>query len=480
MHPTSSSPTSPGADHALAIFRRAVDVVPAYTQFLSEQGFDPDEIHGVDDFTKIPTTSKSNYIAAYELKDLMLGGDVTGARIWSSSSGSSGRPTHWPRSAASLAHSVALHGRIMRQFDADKRSTLLVVCFAMGNWIGGTYTLRAAEELNQRGFPLSVIAPGVDIETVRENIATLGKHHDQVVIAGYPPFVRDVLDGADPVVLNQDLKLLLAGESIGESWRDGVLDLIGKSGRPQDICLVYGTADAGMMGHETPTSISLRRLALEHHDVDEALFGGAAASSTLVEYDPSYRYTEIDEEGHLLFTVDNTIPLIRYRINDIGRILSQHDTSRYLTELGHDLDLRTSSARAGFIVLKRRADVAMSFYAVNLYPEPIRAALSHPQLVDTITGKSVLARRPGADLRDTLELRVELRRDKTLDTRGNTACAELIRRTVVEALAASSSEYRELVQILGDRAKPKVHFCLFGSTDFQYEIKQTQVEKVGA
>ena len=480
MYSTSPSATAPGSERALATFRHAVENVPAYTKFLSAQDFDPESVRSVEDFADVPATTKGNYVAAYGLDELMHRGDVTGARIWSSSSGSSGQPTHWARSDVSLTHSVQLHARIMRQFGADKRSTLLVVCFAMGNWIGGTYTLRAAEELNQRGFPLSVVAPGVDVETVRENVATLGKHYEQVVIAGYPPFVRDVLDGADAAVVRQDLKLLLAGESIGESWRDGILDLIGKSGRTEDVCLVYGTADAGMMGHETPTSISLRRLALEHRDVDEALFGGAAASSTLVEYDPAFRYTEIDADGRLLFTVDNSIPLVRYRINDVGRILSPHTLGVKLAELGHRMDLRTSSGEAGFIVLQRRADVAVSFYAVNIYPEPVRVALSHPQLVDTITGKFVLARRSGIDLRDVLELRVELRHDTAAQERATTEKAQLICRKVVEALSSSSSEYRELLQILRERALPRVSFHLFGSTDFQYEIKQTQVEKVSA
>ena len=53
----------------------------------------------------------------------------------------------------------------------------------------------------------------------------------------------------------------MAGENISEPWRDYILKRIGKEGRAEETCLIYGTADAGIMGHETPTTIAVRRLA---------------------------------------------------------------------------------------------------------------------------------------------------------------------------------------------------------------------------
>lgn len=470
LTPSTHSAAS-GVKTALSTFQSAVRDVDAYPVFLSDQGFDPNTVRTAEDFARIPPMTKANYIAAYNLSQLMVGSSATAACIWSSSSGSSGSSSYWPRAELSVEQSVLLHDRILRQLGADSTKTLVVVCFAMGNWIGGTYTLRAIELLRDKGFPVSAVAPGVHVDAVRESISKLGALYEQVIVAGYPPFVRDVLDGAGPAVLSLDLKFLLAGESIAEEWRDGILSLVGKCQRPEDICLVYGTADAGMMGHETPTTIAVRRLALADSRLDHALFGGAAASSTLVEYDSSMRYVETDEDGFLLFTVDNTIPLVRYRINDIGRVLTASEIESELDGLGIDLEITTTTAASGFIVLERRADVATSFYAVNIYPEPVRTALADRAFADITTGKFFFTEHLGDDLRACLSLHVELRAGIESAMRADAACADSIRRRVVEALRSASTEFCELHTMLGRSAEPFIEFHPFGSAGFEVAIK---------
>ena len=89
----------------------------------------------------------------------------------------------------------------------------------MGNWIGGTYPYAALTALANRGHRLSVIAPGIDVDTILDNIARLGRHYERIVLAGYPPFVKDVLDRADSAdneVLRFYLRVLLAGETISQ------------------------------------------------------------------------------------------------------------------------------------------------------------------------------------------------------------------------------------------------------------------------
>ncbi|WP_125458705.1 phenylacetate--CoA ligase family protein [Rhodococcus sp. 1168] len=478
MSLTQSTRSAAGVNGALDTFWKAVRSTDAYPDLLTNLGFDPDSVRTSADFLHIPPMTKKNYLAMYSLPQLIPGGDVASACLWSSSSGSSGTPTNWPRAELSLQQSVDLHERILRQHEADRRSTLVVVCFAMGNWIGGIYTMRAVEELRKQGFPVSVVTPGVHVDTVRENIGSLGCHYEQVLIAGYPPFVRDVLDGAGQHVLSQDLKFLLAGESISEAWRDGILALVGKSDRPEDICLVYGTADAGMIGHETPTTIAVRRLAVGDAELDASIFGGTAASATLVEYDASMRFVETDDEGFLLFTVDNTIPLIRYRMNDIGEVLSADEMRRRLFDAGHTVDVAASTAHSGFIVLKRRADIAVSFYAVNIYPEPVRTALSDPRLSNTVTGKFVMTTTAQKDLRGALSLHVELRPGVGSAERADAACADLIKTAVVDALVAASSEFEELHGLLGTLVEPEITFGTFASDGFEVDVKLRHIQKV--
>lgn len=458
---------TPGSAHALRIFHRAVGDVRAYSEFLAEHGLDPATIRTAEHFAMVPPMTKANYLRKYPRPSLMWHGDVNEAIVWSASSGSSGRPTYWPQNEASFEDNVELYDRIFRlHFDSREKSTVVVVGFAMGNWIGGTLTLRVTEELRRRGHRLSIVTPGLN-DTILSNVAELGPHFDQIVLAGYPPFIQNVIDRAGPEVLEQDVKILLAGERIAEQWRNHILNRIGRPDEPERICLIYGTADAGVMGHETPTTTTIRRLADSDPALASDLFGTNAVLPTFVEYDPILRYTEVDEDGFLLFTVDTGVPLIRYRINDHGAVLTCDQVAAVLKRHGYCLPIATTTPDAAFLVLRRRSDVATSFYAVKIFPENIAAALEEPEISAAVTGKFVLSTRTDEAFAQSLDLRVELR-EKVLATPG---FIELLTGRVVAALDRTNSEFRQLRTVRGDAAVPRVTPEPFGSARFHFEIK---------
>ncbi|MFI7528674.1 phenylacetate--CoA ligase family protein [Nocardia salmonicida] len=462
-----STLTQPGFAQALRVFRQAAHTVPAYAKFLCDRGIDADAVRTPADFAEVPPVTKDNYIRAYPPHELISGGAITGAGTWSSSSGSSGTPTFWARDELSHEHGVDLHARILRGFRAETAPTLVVVGFSMGDWIGGTYTFRSVADLHRRDLRVSVATPGMDIDLIRADIAALGPYYRQIVLAGYPPFVRDVLDRAPAAVLDQDIKVLMAGEAISEPWRDNLLSLLGKPDRPQDSCLIYGAADAGMFGHETASSIMIRRLAQHDSAFRDALFGADPVLPTFVEYDPAYRYVETDDRGHLLCTVANAMPLVRYRINDIGSVHTAAEVGEALLAAGHDPQVRTTTPTAGFIALRGRPDVAVSFYSVKFAPETVRAALTDPRLGGGLTGKFVLDKDLDATGGDRLRLLVELRADRTLDE----AFGEAVGAVFVNTVAEASREYRDLRTRIGARAEPLVELRPFGSPEFRYAIK---------
>ena len=76
---------------------------------------------------------------------------------------------------------------------------------------------------------------------------------------GYPPFLKEVVDSG--IAQGVDwrryrVKLILAGEVFSEEWRG----LVGERLGADDICYqsssLYGTADGGVLGNETPVSIA--------------------------------------------------------------------------------------------------------------------------------------------------------------------------------------------------------------------------------
>ena len=464
----STAESTTGFGRALHTFQRAAQFVPAYRDFLAIHDVDPRSIRTPADFDRVPAVTKENYLKRYPLDMLTWNGEIVRATMWSTSSGSSGRPTYWPRDLVSAEESIDLHGRIFRQsFHSHYRSTLVVIAFAMGNWIGAGYTQAAVTALATRGHRVSVITPGIDVATILDNIERLAPLYDQVVLVGYPPFVKDVLDQAPREVLAADIKVLLAGESITEEWRDYVLGRIRKRGNPEHSCLIYGTADMGMVGHETPTTIAIRRAARKNSEIHEQIFGDAQAPPTFVEYDPNYRYTEIDENGYLLFSADTVVPLIRYRINDQGTVYSAAEMSELLRHTGYERPMYTSNDAVGFLSLHRRTDISTTFYALDIYPENIRGALEHAALSGKVSGKFVLSSRSDDRFEQTLDLQVELQNGQC----PSTELAEQIRKLVIESLDTTNTEYHKLHQTIGDRAEPEVTLHEFRSKRFQHSIK---------
>ncbi len=466
----STTANAPGFGPAIELFRRATRDVPAYMDFLAKRGVVTAEIHTSEDFAAVPVMTKAGYLQHYPLDQRIWHGDVTEAGTWSTSSGSSGRPTYWPRDQVSLQQSIEFYDRILcANFQSDQRSTLVVVGFAMGTWIGGIYTYTGVLPLRRKGYPVSVITPGISTQAIVEAIVTLGPYYDQVVLVGYPPFVKDVLDQALDDVLRQDVKILLAGEAVTEAWRDYVLERLGKQGHPEQTCLIYGTADAGIMGHETPATIAIRRRANEDTQLGAALFGveGTAVQPTFVEYDPRYRYAETDKDGYLLFTIDGTIPLIRYRINDQGRVYSGTKLVDVLEHQGHTRIAKGVNRAAGYIALYGRSDIATTFHSLNIYPENLQSAFQENDVESVLTGKFIVDTTTDDQHEQTLRLQVEVRR-------GSAPTVDLpsrIHKLAVTSLMDTNSEYRALHDTLGMKAEPVITFHEYGTGGFAPDIK---------
>src|SRR6185369_9121594 len=108
----------------------------------------------------------------------------------------------------------------------------------------------------------TVVTPGNDVAEILRVVVELAPYYEQVVLAGYPPFVKNVVDaglakGVDWPAYH--VKLVLAGEVFSEEWRDLMGRRAGMTEPLFDSASLYGTADAGVLGTETPLSVSIRR-----------------------------------------------------------------------------------------------------------------------------------------------------------------------------------------------------------------------------
>jgi phenylacetate-CoA ligase len=411
----------------IKLFQDVAANVPAYKAFLTQQQINADNIQTFDDFQKLPPLTKDNYLKCYPLADFCREGKIESCDTIAASSGSTGKPTFWLRFFTDeLAIATRFEQIFYDSFFADNKRTLAVVCFALGTWVGGMFTTNCCRYLSSKGYPVTVISPGSNKAEILRVIEELSPNFEQTVLLGYPPFLKDVIDTgiARSIKWQQyNIKLVMAGEVFSEEWRNLVGERIGSQNPCYDFASLYGTADAGVLGNETPLSICIRQFLAKNPNAARTLFGESRLP-TLVQYDPMNRFFEVipsadsnlDQKGisrgTLLFSGDNGIPLIRYNILDNGGIITYDGMLEFLSEWGFNPTEVLSNTRGirnlPFVFVFGRSNFTISYFGANIYPENIKVGLEQPVIRDWVTGKFVMQIQEDADQNRFLSVVVEL------------------------------------------------------------------------
>jgi phenylacetate-CoA ligase len=290
------------------------------------------------------------------------------------------------------------------------------------------------------------------------------------VLLGYPPFVKDVIDSGIAAGVRWDdyhLKLVLAGEVFSEQWRDLVAVRAGIADPVHGIASLYGTADAGVLGNETPRSVSVRRFLAGRPDLARELFGDARLP-TLVQYDPAVRYFET-VAGTLLFSGDGGIPLIRYHIADEGGIVSCSEMLEFCR--GHGC-APVDGPDLPFVYVFGRSLFTVSYFGANIYPENVTVGLEQPVVSEWVTGRFVLETVEDADRDRRLRVTVETAPGAVPD-------AERIAAEIRGQLCRLNSEFAHYVP--ADRQLPDVVLRPVGDPEyFPVGVKHRYTRPPGA
>lgn len=381
----------------LNLFHDVAAHVPAYEAFLAANSIHPDSIQTFADFQKLPAIAKGNYISRYSLQELCRHGKIEGCDMIAASSGSTGKPTFWPRFFIDELQIATRFEQIFHDsFAAESKPTLAVICFTLGTWVGGMFTTNCCRYLASKGYPITVITPGNNKDEILRVVQEIGENFAQVVLLGYPPFLKDVIDtgiARDVDWQRYHIKFVMAGEVFSEEWRSLVGERVGSQNPCYDFASLYGTADAGVLGNETPLSICIRRFLAQNPEAAKALFKESRLP-TLVQYDPVSRFFEV-ENGQLLFSGNNGIPLIRYNILDTGGIISYDAMLQFLADWGfnplENLDQNSRGIhKLPFVYVFGRSDFTVSYFGANIYPENVTVGLEQPVIKEWVTGKFVL------------------------------------------------------------------------------------------
>ncbi|MEO8183717.1 MAG: phenylacetate--CoA ligase family protein [Deltaproteobacteria bacterium] len=453
----------------LALFREVAEAVPAYRHFLASHGIAPASITDLHAFRTVPPTTKDNYYRPYPLPELCRHGQLDACDMLALSTGSTGKPAVWPRFVSDELETAARFEQVLRAFAARDKSTLAVICFALGNWVGGMYTLACCRQLAAKGYPLTVVSPGNQPAEILRALRALDGHFQQRVLFGYPPFLKDVIElgiaqGID--WSTPPTRLVMAGEVFSEEWRDWVCLRMAAAEPARATASLYGTADGGVLANETPLSIRIRRALARRPDAARALFGEARLP-TLCQYDPEHRYFELERadgetSGWLLFSGDGGAPLLRYKILDRGGLVGHGEMLGFLERHGVTLepDAAGTEPTLPFVYVFGRSHFAVSFYGANVYPENVSVGLEQPELAPALTGKFVLEVQEDAARDAELGLTVELARGAV----ASRELAERIAASVRRELERLNSEFASYVP--SARRTPRLELRAFGDAEY--------------
>lgn len=363
---------------------RAIRRVPAYGQFLADADVDTTTLLPLGILRHLPETDKPSYVDRFDLAERCLDGrfPYPGTTI-DESSGSTGTPYNWIRGRREREFAHRNIGFFAR-YAFGTEPIITINALSMGAWAAGFNTSLG---MTRHGVVKSV---GPDVDKILSTLRYLGPRY-RFVIAGYPPFMKHLLDEGDRVGFPWDayrLESLVGGEGMSEELRDLLLR------RFRSVYSGYGATDIEIgMAAESPVSVAVRRLARERPDVRAALFGGDSRLPMVFQYNPLVHYLEVNAEHEIVCTVsrlDLLAPRIRYNVHDEGGVMGYGAVRRILRGFGYDLDtLGAVPEVAGprgplpwahpiplpFLWIHGRRDATISVMGANIYPEDIETVL---------------------------------------------------------------------------------------------------------
>ncbi|MBI5529984.1 MAG: phenylacetate--CoA ligase family protein [Candidatus Doudnabacteria bacterium] len=463
-----------GENMALKLFKQMAARVPAYKDFLKKQKINPDKIKSGADFSSVPVTSKDTYLRRYPLEQLCWDGKFSSKQwVIAATSGSTGEPFYFPRtSEQDRQYALLAELYLKTNFQIDKKSTLYINAFALGIWIGGLFTYQAIKLIADTGqYHLSIINPGLNKNEILNAVKKFGGKFDQIIIGGYPPFVKEVLDEGVEKKINwkkNNLKFVFSAESFTENFRDYILNLAGASNPYLSTLNHYGTVDQGTLAYETPISVLIRRLEVEGGLKSKPIFSDSMTQPTLAQYLPEMFYFQ-EERGRLICSSQSGIPLFRYDLKDKGGIIHFEKMTELFSENGVDLKKECINKKISetvwklpFVYVYERSDMVVSWYGANIYPQHIKESLLLTEQSGKLTGKfsSVLER----DKNHNPFLHVNIELKKNVQPTAN--LSNLLTASLVRTLLEKNSEFRNNYSTLPKKNTPKITLWPYKSSPY--------------
>jgi phenylacetate-CoA ligase len=442
-------------------FEQARKRVPAYTQLLAEHGEPQVGLRGfTPDFSALPVTDKENYVRRFSIEERCRDGrmPLRGAVI-DESSGSSGEPSNWVRGPEERADGRKLLHLGLRQAFGDE-PLFLINAFALGPWATGMAVSMGAVDV----AVLKSVGP--DVQKIEKTLALFGPKY-RYLIAGYPPFLKQLVESAEIDWAAFDCYAAVGGESMSEALRT----YLGKAFKR--VYSSFGASDLEInIATENDFTIALRQLIADQPELSRALDLPEHSSLPMVfQYNPLDYYVETNEQGELVISicrVGTVSPKLRYNLHDLGCAVPFAKVADALRGAGVDaVALAEHYLDLPLLFHWGRSDQTVAFYGANVTPADVQEVVfSLPELAQRVAGFALL---PGEDeqANKTLVFAFEL-------TEGSEPPTDAggLRVRVIERLAAVNQDYREAARFIPEGREPTLEFHAAGTGPFAgYDVR---------
>jgi len=438
-----------GMLRAHAVYLKAKDCCPAYRDFLASEGVRK----GRWKLSDLPITTKENYVKKYSLVDRCYYGRLPSKGVViDESSGSSGVPNNWVRSAEER-EDVKRILQLNYQLIYRDSGCILLNCFALGPWATG---MNVSMSLVDVGILKSI---GPDQKKLENSLALFGVDYRYLVF-GYPPFIKSFVDTTHLDLKKYRMDLIVGGEGISEPLRGHLLQYF------QTVISSYGASDLEInIGVETALTINLRRICMKDRELSQALFG-REMPPMIFQYNALDYIVETTAAGELVFTIGrqtSAAPKLRYNLRDMGGVMTYAQLREKLASHGIDVfDLATPQSRFPILFVYGRSDLTVPFYGAKVYPTDVEEIINaDPDLVRQINSFQISTYED-----DAIDRRLTICLETVKNLPSPLAPLEKLHELIFAGLCRVNQDFREVSKMFDSRCV-EIRVCDFETGPFK-------------
>ena len=417
-----------GMLRAHAVYLKAKQRCPAYREFLNAEGY---RSRGRWRLSDLPVMTKANYVKRYSIVDRCYDGKLPAAGVViDESSGSSGVPNNWVRSAEER-EDVKRILQLNYQLIYRDSGCILLNCFALGPWATG---MNVSMSLVDVGILKSI---GPDQKKLENTLELFGKDY-RYLIFGYPPFIKSFVDSTRLDLKQYRMDLIVGGEGISEPLRTHLLQYF------QSVISSYGASDLEInIGVETELTINLRRLCMKNRELSQKLFG-REMPPMIFQYNALDYIIETTADGELVFTIGrqtSAAPKIRYNLHDLGGTITHKQLAEALHSQAIDIT-QLGQPQSGFPILFvfGRSDLTVPFYGAKVYPTDIEEIINaDPLLVRQINSFQIASYED-----ESINRRLKIRLERSPHPTSPLVLNAELHQAMFEGLCRVNQDFREV------------------------------------